>query len=338
MMLIPPNELMDMSRAIMVRLDTGEPLHAVLPAVQALTRAMEDEVLQIWVRHEIYGIQKPVSDNEKNSEDWQQGSKIFVFMRTATGAPSDQLSNEDMLRWFEGTERDSPTTLTAPMADLEQMEDVDPAANIWLDVQQYARRSVISRVRAYSYDVASNAYMLGKGRTKLLSLEEELATAQESASSGDPSRDGVFIVHGRDEQLKEQVERLLIDLGIEPVILHQLSNSGRTIIEKLEAASESVTFAIVLLTPDDVGKLAVESDDEKPRARQNVILELGFYIGKLGRNRVCALYKPEVDLPSDYDGVLYVSVEDSLGWKASLMKELESAGFSIDWSILSKSA
>ena len=104
---------------------------------------------------------------------------------------------------------------------------------------------------------------------------------------------------------------------------------GRTIIEKFEDFAH-VGFALVLLTPDDEGRLRDDKGDFKPRARQNVILELGYFLGKLGRERVCALVKEGVERPSDYDGVVYIPLDDSGGWEMKLIRELKSAGYDID--------
>ena len=139
----------------------------------------------------------------------------------------------------------------------------------------------------------------------------------------------VFVVHGHDEAARETVARFLERLKLVPVILHEQPNEGRTIIEKIEDHAD-VGFAVVLLTPDDVGALATERDDLKPRARQNVILELGYFIGELGRERVCALKKGGVETPSDYDGVVYTELDEAGAWKIGLVKELKAAGFQVD--------
>lgn len=139
----------------------------------------------------------------------------------------------------------------------------------------------------------------------------------------------VFTVHGRDEAAREKVARFLEKLELKPVVLHEQPNKGRTVIEKFEDYSH-VGFAVVLLTPDDEGRLRNGKGDFKPRARQNVILELGYFLGKLDRERVCALVKEGVEWPSDYDGVVYIPLDDSGGWELRLIRELKSAGYDID--------
>ncbi len=138
----------------------------------------------------------------------------------------------------------------------------------------------------------------------------------------------VFIVHGHDGEAKAEVARFIEKLGFTPVILHELASKGRTIIEKVESNSD-VSFAVVLLTPDDEGN--EKGKPPEPRARQNVVLELGYFVGRLGRDRVCALRRGDVEIPSDFDGVVYETYDDHGAWKSKLAKELEAARFIVDW-------
>jgi predicted nucleotide-binding protein len=140
---------------------------------------------------------------------------------------------------------------------------------------------------------------------------------------------GIFVVHGHDEALKFEVARLLDNATEEEVtILAERPNRGRTIIEKLELYSH-VKFAVVLLSPDD--QVVAGDGKEHYRARQNVILELGLFLGLLGRDRVCALYKLGVEIPSDYGGVLFIEADDRGAWKLDLLLELEAAEIQVDW-------
>ena len=139
----------------------------------------------------------------------------------------------------------------------------------------------------------------------------------------------VFVVHGHDEAIKQSVARLLEKLGLQPIILHEKATEGRTIIEKLEHYSD-VDFAVILLTPDDIGADKEKPSEFKPRARQNVILELGFFLGRLGRKKVCPIYHGPMDLPSDYIGVGYILMDDAGTWKYELAKELKAGGFDVD--------
>ncbi len=142
----------------------------------------------------------------------------------------------------------------------------------------------------------------------------------------------VFVVHGHDNEAKESTARFLEKLALNAIILHEQPNSGRTLIEKFEIYSGDVVFAVVLLTPDDIGGLNETPHDLKPRARQNVILELGYFIGRLGRTNVIALHKGNIELPSDYQGVVYIEMDDMSAWKTKLAQELVQAKVPIDLS------
>lgn len=140
----------------------------------------------------------------------------------------------------------------------------------------------------------------------------------------DSDRRSVFIVHGHDEAAKHAVARFLERLDLNPVVLSEKTSRGRTIIEKFEEHAE-VDFAVVILTPDDKGarKLDAQMYD---RARQNVIFEFGFFLGKLGRRKVVALLKGDLEIPSDYSGVVYIDYDNEEGWKLKLAREMKDAG------------
>jgi len=138
----------------------------------------------------------------------------------------------------------------------------------------------------------------------------------------------VFIVHGHDEGMKLAIEKFLTQIKLDPIILNEQTSQSQTVIEKLESNSD-VGFAVVLLSPCDEGR-SINSSTLKPRARQNVILELGYFIGKLKRDRVCILKKSEVEEPSDFTGIIYIPFDDEGGWKIKLAKEIKGAGYSID--------
>ena len=145
----------------------------------------------------------------------------------------------------------------------------------------------------------------------------------------------VFIVHGHEEEMKQSVARQIERLGIEVIILHEKADRGRTIIEKLADHASEATFALILLSPDDIARGKEETADAgRFRARQNVILELGFFLGKLGRSHVIAIYKEDenFEIPSDYQGVLYIPYDQT--WNYKVARELSAAGFSIDFNKL----
>jgi len=144
----------------------------------------------------------------------------------------------------------------------------------------------------------------------------------------EPNQIDIFIVHGHNDEIKHRVARVIEKLNLNPIILNEQSNEGLTIIEKFEKYS-NVSFAIILLTFDDYGK-SKSSDKHNKRARQNVILELGYFIAKLGRKNILPLYENGVELPSDISGVLYTKIDESENWKFRLVKELKTAGFNVD--------
>lgn len=167
-------------------------------------------------------------------------------------------------------------------------------------------------------------------RDRLGLIPEKISLGSTIASNETPkvlSQD-IFIVHGHDEAVKEAVSRFVEKLGFKAIILDEQPNAGRTVIEKFEDYS-NVGFAIVLLTPDDIGSSADKPDELKPRARQNVFLELGYFVAKLGRQNVCALYK-DVEIPSDLHGVLYTSLDKDGAWRYRLAQEIKHAGYQVD--------
>lgn len=137
----------------------------------------------------------------------------------------------------------------------------------------------------------------------------------------------VFIVHGHDEIAKLEMAAFVTSLGLEPIILHLQASSGRTIIEKIEHYS-NVGFGVVLYTPCDVGA-KVGALSSAYRARQNVVFEHGYLIGKLGRPRVAAIVKGQVETPNDISGVVYIALDDRGDWKDSLKNEMGSVGYQV---------
>lgn len=142
------------------------------------------------------------------------------------------------------------------------------------------------------------------------------------------SSKSVFIVHGHDNEAKETVARFIANLSLKPIILHEQPNNGKTIIDKFETNADEIAFAVVLLTPDDIGK-SVSSTEYKNRARQNVIYELGFFNAKITRSHVCVLKKGDVEVLSDYLGVVYIEMDKSGAWKSQLAKEIKAAGLPV---------
>jgi predicted nucleotide-binding protein len=143
----------------------------------------------------------------------------------------------------------------------------------------------------------------------------------------------IFIVHGRDNEMKEAVARTLEKLDCDAIILHEQPNEGRTIIEKFSDYANETSFAVVLFSPDDMAYLNGDSYKKaRPRARQNVLLELGFFMGKLERAHTIALCKKadDFEMPSNYKGVAYIEYDNNGHWKYALAKELKACKLPVD--------
>ena len=212
-----------------------------------------------------------------------------------------------------------------------------------------------------------------------IKIRHKIISPQSSTLDQNVSQNrNIFIVHAHSEEIKNEVELFIRSIGLNPIILHQQPNLGRTVIEKIEGSSD-VGFAIIILTSDDIGGAALVRDDEnedptvifpeylsdiiekfsifikeprgyplhetdiepfiitkkllktiRMRARQNVIFEFGFFIARIGRNRVAALCEEEIERPSDIDGLLYTQIDINGEWKKKLAMEINAAGIKID--------
>lgn len=170
-------------------------------------------------------------------------------------------------------------------------------------------------------------------------LELELAAEVEAAVQ--PSGTGevqnkTFIVHGHDDARKHELARFLARVtGEEPVVLHEQPNKGRVLIEKFEQSAAGTGFAVVLLTADDLGRARADAEDQ-PRGRQNVVFEMGFFFGALGRERVAVLYEEGVEVIGDVNGLVYIALDPAGAWKSDLASELDAAGLPVNWEALGK--
>lgn len=221
------------------------------------------------------------------------------FLRIAFDSPS-------IAEAFEGSRRLSLSRSQAPLTRQVANFHEDMAARL------NSLRSLLGRVE----------WMRAAGDAEVATTEE--GGAVNTATS---NRD-VFIVHGRDEAARNKLAAFLRKIGLNATILDEVPSAGRTIIEKFEQTAETVGYAIVLLTPDDAGTLK-GADNLQDRARQNVIYELGYFAGKLGRGRVCLLQKGKVEIPSDLHGVVYISLDNG-DWQLRLAGEMNVVGMAVD--------
>lgn len=210
-------------------------------------------------------------------------------------------------------------------------------------------QQIFMRANMFDGPLMKLRFILGQFKRMLQKSEEELAqsASQQEEKANPPQQQKtdvptaaagtgkprVFIVHGHDDAAKQEVARTLERAGFAPIILHEQANSGKTIIEKIEAYTD-VCFGVILYTPCDLGRANKEDAQEKPRARQNVVFEHGYLIAKLKRERVCALVKDGVEIPGDMSGVVYIPMDSNGGWKLQLAAEMRAVGLKFDLNTL----
>lgn len=199
-------------------------------------------------------------------------------------------------------------------------------------VQEYiiAERKVIwsDSIKERKQDIQGQITVLESFIERLSLIPTATVIARNDINDEKEHTNKVFIVHGHNNEIKQTVARTLSQLRLEPIILHEQPEQGKTIIEKFEKNSSDVNFAIILLTADDEGKAKGETN-YKARARQNVVFEMGYFIGKLGREKVFLLLESGVDKPGDLDGIVYVPIDVAEGWKLKLVKELKLANYDV---------
>lgn len=233
---------------------------------------------------------------------------------------------------FEGWKAKTGVVLRQVLGDtdplVQQFGKISYSLSVWTD------RTTQAEFNAAQRRGVLRAVAILEAATAQLEIADQLAAAPMSppANAASSTKSEIFIVHGRDGGTKETVARFISDLtGRKPIILHEQSNRGATLIEKLEREGERAVFAVVIATGDDVGRVA---EDEKlpliPRARQNVVLELGYFIALLGRPNVMLLLEAGVERPSDTDGIVYAQIDSSFDWRVKLANELDSAGIDVD--------
>ena len=197
------------------------------------------------------------------------------------------------------------------------MYSLDSSNSIFINSFNHGKQELLNLLNVIKEDV---------------SLEMTMNPKPSSKNAGRSINSNIFIVHGQNDEMKLSVARTIEKLGLNPIILHEQPNKGRTIIEKFTENSD-VLYAIVILSADDIAYLKSDSPDKAMfRARQNVIFELGYFIGKLGREKVLALHQviENFEIPSDYSGVIFVPYDFKGSWKFELAKELKAIGVDID--------
>ncbi|ETX00496.1 MAG: hypothetical protein ETSY2_38980 [Candidatus Entotheonella gemina] len=210
-------------------------------------------------------------------------------------------------------------TDTDDLSGLDLAQDIDPSIPkiILTGFPSMATARDALRGRSPGGPIAENYVDKKEGPEKLLAAVREALQRK------------IFIGHGHDTAAKDAVKQFVNSLGLRDIVLSELPRRGRTVIELLEDYS-NVSFAVIVVSPDDFGGVLATSQDPQPRARQNVIFELGYFLGKLGRGKVCVVLKDKVEIPSNYQGVLNVIMDQGNDWKERLKTEMQSAGLNID--------
>lgn len=255
------------------------------------------------------------SDLKEINSTLTEGLDLDLFL--GGQEPRRGMVGSDKLNWPEDPDRTLGLTFLLVLRFAEQPDFMvnfghtyfSSSNKIIAGVHAITRQLIIPFARDYKNYVGSN------GKTT-----PQLVLAQTNK---------VFIVHGHDEGALQGLARFLEKLGLEAIVLKEQPNEGRTIIEKYEDYAREVGFAVVLLTPDDLAS-AIAETEQNQRARQNVIFELGYFTGRLGRGRVCLLRKGDVEMPSDLFGVIYTEMDAAEGWKAKLVAELKAAKLRFD--------
>lgn len=233
---------------------------------------------------------------------------------------------------FEGWRTATEVALRAVMGDdsplLTQFRGVRYSPSVWtsgMDTSGYRPRGVKKGIAIL--EGAKGELLL---RAELENVVETNESPEERATAAEQGR--VFIVHGHDNARKHELFRVLHDItGVKPIILHEQASGGRSVIEKLETYAATAGFAVALLTADDLGRTK-GSDEDAPRARQNVVFEAGYFAGRLSRARVVLLHEQGVELPGDLDGIVYVPLDEAGAWKMQLAHEMTNAGIAVNWS------
>ncbi|MBL8350965.1 MAG: nucleotide-binding protein [Burkholderiaceae bacterium] len=254
--------------------------------------------------------------------DFEKVSYLLnLLVAHATGQPADSAEYEALRRDLLTNPRlaDELPSWVRTHRDLGSFWGfIQPKFSKYAERRTYLSEQFTPLLDALEFEgVASNQKVPGKFK-----LENKSSIARNKRK--------VFIVHGHDNEVKQEVARFLEQLNIEPIILHEQASAGMTIIEKIEHYSNDADFALVLYTPCDRGRGALETKvPARNRARQNVVFEHGYLMAKFGRENVCALVKGDIEIPNDTSGVVYVDLDARGAWRIEVTKELKGAGYAV---------
>jgi predicted nucleotide-binding protein len=256
---------------------------------------------------------------------------------------ADPKTERDSKPWMEARDRWIKRAAAAIGSVYEEDSRVQDFATSVTPVGGFRSTDSATAAVSTADELTAGAAWVREGVNALQSLLETLPYDEEPfpTQPQHPSDQGaatvapqgpIFLVHGHSDVTVHHVVRVLREAtGRAVTVLREMPSGGRVVLEKFEEHAASAAYAVVLLTADDEGHAKTDSDS-KPRARQNVVFELGFFFAQLGRKRVAVLRDPEVEKPSDLDGLVYIEIDPNEAWKHKLIKELKAVGIEVDFS------
>ena len=313
----------DQAIEMVSRINSGEHLSKVMLSCLVYASVTENYELEQWLKLELNGYfdTNPDYSGEPVPEyrtivgsNYDERKRLIVI-----DDPKLYMVNQNRLRnGVSDLESLSQSTNMLHLHDLNTFAVIEQHLNVKVKIFVFNPLEVSTVLNQIKTRLVSK--LLGANRTtKTISMNIRKAD--------DLTK--VFIVHGHDTEAQTEVARFIERLGFNAIIIHEQVSSGMTILEKIEAYS-NVGFGVVLYTPCDVGAIKTDVTNLQPRARQNVVFEHGYLIGKLGRENVCALVKGTIETPTDISGVVYVQMDTHHGWQIKLAKEMKSVGYVID--------
>lgn len=302
-----------------------EPVYPTAPLVISKEKFIELLTTQIEKGRELLEIHVPLAS--------QQNSHMgYYSTRTTDKVNYDEMAQKEFAarfeRWHERNEEIYRSSFSVPNSIYYHGYETRMRRHLIFD----------DIIKIWKDDIAGliNQMQADVERVDLMKCDVQTVVAVKTEPKGLSQE--IFIVHGHNEEMKQTVARVVSQLGLNPIILHEQPNGGKTIIEKFERNAEGINFAIILLSADDMAASVRDLNDVKDeelrkhlekRARQNVVFEMGYFAGKLGRANVFFLLQEGVTKPGDLDGIVYTPYDSVRAWRFELVKELKNAGYKV---------
>ena len=299
----------------MAKKKIDEPVYPVVPLVIPKERFIELLNAQIGKGKELLEINVPVATFSDPYWGYQR--------RPVDGIQYDETAQKDFMaqfsRWHERNKEIYRSSFAAANSIYYHEYEIQEGYHlVYDDVIKIYKEAIARFINQMQADIERSDVIR-------CDVTESVVLKKSIISKDSKEKRKIFIVHGHNEAVNQEVARVIEKLGLEAIILREQPNGGKTIIEKFESYANTVNFAVILLTADDQMPEA-----DVFRARQNVIFEMGYFMGALGRKNVICLLQDKVEKPGDIDGVIYTSLDASGVWKYSLVKELKACGYDVD--------